>query len=54
MLRLAPVLMIALAVAGCSDPSLGVGISVGAGGVSVSPVVSGQVGGVATSVSISD
>lgn len=54
MLRLVPVLPIVLAVAGCSDPALGVGVSVGAGGVSVSPVVSGHVGGVATSVSIND
>ncbi|MBL4928269.1 hypothetical protein [Fuscibacter oryzae] len=40
-----------LALAACTNPSLGVGFGVGAGGVSVSPVVSGTVGGVRTSVS---
>jgi hypothetical protein len=40
-----------LTLAACSDPSLGVGFGVGAGGVSVSPVISGTVAGVHTSVS---
>lgn len=40
-----------LALAACSNPSLGVGFGIGAGGVSVSPVLSGTVGGVQTSVS---
>jgi hypothetical protein len=40
-----------LTLAACSDPSLGVGFGVGSGGVSVSPVLSGTVGGVRTSVS---
>ena len=35
-----------LVLAGCTDPRLNAGISVGAGGVSVYPSVSGRVGGV--------
>jgi hypothetical protein len=40
-----------LVLSACSDPSIGVGFGIGTGGVSVSPVVSGTVGGVQTSVS---
>ncbi len=40
-----------LALAGCTDPRLNAGISVGAGGVSVYPSVSGRVGGVGVAVS---
>ncbi|MDA8585115.1 hypothetical protein N9L47_02485 [Rhodobacteraceae bacterium] len=36
--------------AGCENPQLGVGASIGSGGVSVSPVASGRVGGVGVAV----
>jgi hypothetical protein len=44
-------LCLLLVVAGCTDPRLNAGISVGAGGVSVYPSVSGRVGGVGVAVS---
>ena len=36
---------------GCQDPALYVGASIDSGGVSVSPAVSGRVGGVGVAVS---
>ncbi len=41
----------ALLLPGCADPRLNAGISVGAGGVSVYPSLSGRVGGVGVAVS---
>ena len=35
----------------CENPSLNAGISVGSGGISVTPSVSGRVGGVGVAVS---
>ena len=35
----------------CADPRLNAGISIGAGGVSVTPSVSGRVGGLGVSIS---
>ncbi|MBT8424413.1 MAG: hypothetical protein HKN98_02990 [Silicimonas sp.] len=35
----------------CEDPSLNVGASIGTGGVSVAPSVSGRVGGLGVAVS---
>ncbi|MEM8801642.1 MAG: hypothetical protein AAGF55_03820 [Pseudomonadota bacterium] len=40
-----------LALPACEDPSLNVGASIGSGGVSVTPSVSGRVGGVGVAVS---
>jgi hypothetical protein len=48
MIRILPFL---LALAACSDPQAGINIGIGPGGVSVSPVISGNVGGVGVSVS---
>ncbi|NNE81785.1 MAG: hypothetical protein HKN18_16075 [Silicimonas sp.] len=39
-----------LVVAGCENPSLGIGTSINSSGVSVSPVFSGNVGGVGVAV----
>jgi hypothetical protein len=51
MIRLG-LLLAALGVAGCADgPQLGLGINLGNGGVTVSPTVSGNVGGVNVGVS---
>lgn len=35
----------------CEDPALGVGATISSGGVSVSPVASGRVGGVGVAIS---
>jgi hypothetical protein len=48
MIRLLPFI---LALAACTDPRAGIGIGIGPNGVSVSPVISGNVGGVGVSVS---
>lgn len=40
-----------LLLAACSGPQAGVNIGIGPGGVSVNPVISGNVGGVGVSVS---
>jgi predicted small secreted protein len=40
-----------LALSACEDPSLGIGANINSGGVSVSPVLSGRVGGVGVAVS---
>lgn len=48
MTRLLPVLAL---LAACSNPNAGIGVNIGAGGVSVRPVLSGTVGGVGVSVS---
>ena len=40
-----------LLLAGCENPQLGIGATVNSGGVSVSPVVSGNVGGLGVAVS---
>jgi len=40
-----------LALAACTDPELGVGVTAGTGGVTVSPVVSGNVGNATITVS---
>jgi hypothetical protein len=45
------VLCLVLVLGGCTDPRLNAGISVGAGGVSVYPSISGRVGGVGVAVS---
>ena len=37
--------------AGCENPRLGIGTTISSGGVSVSPTVSGQLGGVGVAVS---
>jgi hypothetical protein len=51
MMRLA-LLLAAFGLAACADgPQLGVGINLGNGGVTVSPTVSGNVGGVNVGVS---
>jgi hypothetical protein len=51
MMRLA-LLLAACGLAACADgPQLGVGINLGNGGVTVSPTVSGNVGGVNVGVS---
>lgn len=45
-------LLALLVVSGCADgPQLGLGFNVGSGGVSVSPTISGNVGGVNVGVS---
>ena len=44
-------LLLLLFLSGCVDPRLNAGISIGAGGVSVTPSVSGRVGGVGVSIS---
>lgn len=49
MSRLAILLILSLS--GCVDPRLNAGISIGAGGVSVTPSVSGRVGGVGVTIS---
>lgn len=49
MKKLAVILMILLP--SCQDPSLNIGASIGANGVSVSPSVSGRVGDVGVAVS---
>lgn len=45
------ILAILLALAACTDPALNANVSIGPGGVSVSPSVSGSVGGVGVSIS---
>ena len=40
-----------ITVAGCENPSLGIGTTISSSGVSVSPVLSGRVGGVGVAVS---
>lgn len=40
-----------MALSACEDPALGVGARIDGGGVSVSPVLSGRVGGVGVAVS---
>ena len=40
-----------LALPGCENPSLNVGASISSGGISVTPSVSGRVGGVGVAVS---
>lgn len=40
-----PALLLFLALAACSDPALTAGLTFGPGGVSVRPVLSGNVGG---------
>jgi hypothetical protein len=56
MMRLASLLLLPAlcGLAACTDPQLGVGVTVGSGGVSVSPVVSGTVGGLDASLSVSN
>lgn len=44
-------LLLILSLSACADPRLNAGISIGAGGVSVTPSVSGRVGGVGVSIS---
>ena len=48
MIRLLPILFLLSA---CVDPTLNAGITIGTGGVSVTPSVSGKVGGATVSVS---
>jgi hypothetical protein len=48
MIRLLPLLLL---LAACTDPRAGIGIGIGPGGVTVNPVISGNVGGVGVSVS---
>lgn len=48
-MRFAFVLLSVLAA--CSDPSLNAGVSIGPGGVSVVPSLSGRVGGVGVAIS---
>ncbi len=48
MIRFLP---LALLLCACSDPALNAGISIGAGGVTVTPSVSGKVGGATVSIS---
>jgi hypothetical protein len=43
--------LLILPLLGCADPRLTAGISIGAGGVSVTPSVSGRLGGVGVSIS---
>ena len=40
-----------LLLAGCTDPYAGVGIGIGPGGVTVNPVITGNVGGVDVTLS---
>lgn len=40
-----------MCLAGCADPRLNAGISLGADGVSVTPSLSGRVGGLGVSIS---
>ena len=44
-------LIAVVTLAGCENPSLGIGTTISASGVSVSPVISGRVGGVGVAVS---
>jgi hypothetical protein len=43
-------LLLILSLSACADPRLNAGISIGAGGVSITPSVSGRVGGVGVSI----
>jgi hypothetical protein len=54
MMRPARLLLLPLlcGLAACTDPQFGVGLTVGTGRVSVSPVVSGTVGGLDASLSV--
>lgn len=45
------ILLAAVCLAGCENPSLGIGARIDSGGVSVSPVLSGRVGDVGVAVS---
>lgn len=45
------ILLSLLALPACENPQLGIGATVSGSGVSVSPVVSGRVGGVGVAVS---
>jgi hypothetical protein len=49
-MRLRAAAVALLALAGCDDPTLSAGITLGANGVSVTPRVSGTVGGVGVAV----
>lgn len=49
MKRLSIVLLLALPA--CEDPQLNIGASIGSGGVSVTPSVSGRAGGVGVAIS---
>ena len=49
MKRLSIILLLALPA--CEDPQLNVGASIGSGGVSVTPSISGRAGGVGVAVS---
>jgi hypothetical protein len=49
-MRWLAVLMV-LALPGCEDPSLNIGASIGTGGVSVAPSISGRAGGVGVAIS---
>ena len=49
MMRIA--LLALLALTGCTDPTLNAGFTFGTGGVSITPSVSGRVGGATVSVS---
>ena len=40
-----------LVLAGCENPTLGIGTTISSSGVSVSPTISGNVGGVGVAVS---
>jgi|GEM_PF-1173170 len=40
-----------LVIAACENPQLGIGATFGSGGVSVSPTISGNVGGASVAVS---
>ena len=44
-------LLAVLALAACTDPQLGIGMSIGNGGVAVSPTLSGNLGGATVTVS---
>lgn len=45
------IVVAAILVAGCENPRLGIGTTISSSGVSVSPVISGNVGGVGVAVS---
>ena len=51
MKRAAPLILLAVALAGCSTPALNANIGIGPGGVKLTPVVSTRVGGANISIS---
>ena len=50
-MRTLAILSVLLLAVGCENPSLGIGATINSGGVSVSPVASGRVGGLGVAVS---